>query len=166
MIKRITAIIILIIAAFAALIGSSYLYTYYKEQTIYEQSPIHTDNIKDSDVIDFLKEAGDQTAYFLIYDNENPDCIYVDQVILNEIANEYQIQFDMIHRIIVKNTDSLYSRQKILNKYSIDTIPALVKVQLQGETILMLDKTSYQYSIPDDKAEVRSFLVRNGIIEK
>lgn len=95
-------------------------------------------NLK-SEEIDFknlesqlLNEDG---IYYLWFcDNEDSNCSYVENEFIVPMLNRLNIdKFENMHK--VNFTDCPYSKQKLLEKYNVDSTLAFVKVEVEGDAI-------------------------------
>ncbi len=151
-------------AIFAILAALSLLYTYMKLQKV-NLSVVNAKLYKESEITDVLEAAEDHTIYVFIYDSENEDCIYLDEVMLRQISNENgEIHFDEIYKINYKDSSSTYNNQIIKNLYSIESIPAIIKVKKLDSGYDILDTFEWSANTKTDIENLTAFLKRNELI--
>lgn len=158
---KIAAAAVAILAILAAL---SLLYTYMKLQKV-NLSVVNAKLYKESEMTEVFESDEDHTLYVFVYDSENEDCIYLDEVLLRQISNENgEIHFDEIYKVNYKNSSSTYNNQIIKNLYSIESIPAIVKVQKTDTGFNTLDSFEWSANTKTDTENLMAFLKRNELI--
>lgn len=158
---KIAAIVVAILATLASL---SLLYTYMKLQKV-NLSVVNAKIYKESEMAEVFEKAENHTIFVFVYDSENEDCIYLDEVMLRQISNEFgEIRFDEIYKINYKNSSSTYNNQTIKNLYSIENIPAIVKVMKTDNGYDILDTFEWSADTKTDSENLKAFLKRNELI--
>ncbi|GAA6426817.1 hypothetical protein [Dielma fastidiosa] len=162
--KKTLKIAAVAVAIFAILAALSLLYTYMKLQKV-NLSVVNAKLYKESEITDVFEAAEDHTTYVFVYDSENEDCIYLDEVMLRQISNENgEIHFDEIYKINYKDSSSTYNNQIIKNLYSIESIPAIVKVKKLDSGYDILDTFEWSANTKTDIENLTAFLKRNELI--
>ena len=162
--KKTLKIVAVAVAIFAILAALSLLYTYMKLQKV-NLSVVNAKLYKESEITDVFEAAEDHTIYVFVYDSENEDCIYLDEVMLRQISNENgEIHFDEIYKINYKDSSSTYNNQIIKNLYSIESIPAIVKVKKLDSGYDILDTFEWSANTKTDIENLTAFLKRNELI--
>ena len=166
MYKKVMLILLGIIVSLGVLGGISLMLSYNKTSRV-NLSVVNQVTVKESQLDSLYEAADDNTIYLFIYDPDNEDCIYLDEVLLrNKSIENQEISFDKITKITYKNTTKAYTAQKIINLYQVETIPALVKIQKQGDKTVTLDKFEWSSSEEDNIKNLTRFLVDNKFITK
>ena len=84
---------------------------------------------------------------------------------LRQISNENgEIHFDEIYKINYKDSSSTYNNQIIKNLYSIESIPAIVKVKKLDSGYDILDTFEWSANTKTDIENLTAFLKRNELI--
>ena len=162
--KKTLKIAAVAVAIFAILAALSLLYTYMKLQKV-NLSVVNAKLYKESEITDVFEAAEDHTTYVFVYDSENEDCIYLDEVMIRQISNENgEIHFDEIYKINYKDSSSTYNNQIIKNLYSIESIPAIVKVKKLDSGYDILDTFEWSANTKTDIENLTAFLKRNELI--
>lgn len=165
MLKKIIKIIMSVLIGLGFLIGISFLITYGRTSSI-NLSVVNPSIKKESQLSSIIEADEDQTIYVLIYDEENADCIYLDEVLLREISNaNNEIIFDEIYRVQYKNSAKTYNNQTIKNMYQIETIPAIVKLTKTADVFEVLDKYEWIGQKEKDQQAINDFLIRNNLLK-
>lgn len=158
---KIAAAAVVILAILAAL---SLLYSYMKLQKV-NLSVVNAKLYKESEMTEVFESDEDHTVYVFVYDSENEDCIYLDEVLLRQISNENgEIHFDEIYKVNYKDSSSTYNNQIIKNLYSIESIPAIVKIHKIDSGYDILDKFEWSANTKTDTENLTAFLKRNELI--
>lgn len=151
-------------AILAILAALSLLYTYMKLQKV-NLSVVNAKLYKESEMTEVFESDEDHTIYVFVYDSENEDCIYLDEVLLRQISNENgEIHFDEIYKVNYKDSSSTYNNQIIKNLYSIESIPAIVKVHKTDTGYDILDTFEWSANTKTDTENLTAFLKRNELI--
>lgn len=169
MVKKIIKITMSVLILLGFLIGISFLITFGRTSSI-NLSVVNPLIKKEAQLPAIIEEDEDHTIYVLIYDEENADCIYLDEVLLREISNaNNEIIFDEIYRVQYKNSAKTYNNQTIKNMYQIETIPAIVKIakseNTPENTFEILDKYEWIGHKEKDQQAINDFLIRNNLLD-
>ena len=166
MIKKAIKILSIISIIFAVLILSSILLSKYRLGK-YNNTVVNDEIIPYNEVNRLFGKTTDRTIFVFLYDDENDDCIYLDEVLLKDISNDYNgIIFEDIYKVEYEQSYRSYVHQLIKNTYHIETFPAIVAIQKDGvDNFKKVD--SFEYLADQDKNEknLHSFLERNHFFE-
>lgn len=164
MLKRILLSLLGLLISLCVLGAASYIVSYNKTSKIV-LSVVNKTVIKESQLANIFENDEDSTIYLMIYDPENDDCIYLDEVLLrNKSMENNEVSFDEIYKINYKNTVKAYNAQKIKNLYQVETIPCIVKVKEVEEKYEILDKFEWSTSEKENLENLDRFLKENKFI--
>lgn len=166
MIKKVIKIISIISILFTVLIVSSLLLSKYRLSK-YNNSVINDEIILYNEVDRLFEKTTDKTIYVFLYDEENDDCIYLDEVLLKDISNDHNgIIFEDIYKVKYEQSYRSYVHQLIKNTYQIESFPAIVAIEKDGNNGF-IKKDSFEYLSDQEKNEknLKEFLERNNFFE-
>lgn len=166
MIKKTFKILSIISILFAVLIVSSILLSNYRLSK-YKNSVINDEIIPYNEVSRLFEKTTDKTIYVFLYDDENDDCIYLDEVLLKDISNEHNgILFEDIYKVKYEQSYRSYIHQLIKNTYQIDTFPAIVAIQkVDDNRFKKVDSFEYLTNQEKNEMNLEAFLDRNHFFE-
>lgn len=165
MLKRILLSLLCLLVSLCILGAASYIVSYNKSSKI-ELSVVNKEIIKESQLTSLFESDTDSTLYLMIYDYDNDDCIYLDEVLLrNKSMENSEVLFDEIYKINYKNTVKAYNAQKIKNLYQVETIPSIVKVKKVDEKYEILDKFEWSSVEKENLENLDRFLKDNQFIK-
>lgn len=166
MIKKAIKILSIISVLFTVLIISSLLLSNYRLSK-YNNSVINDEIIPYNEINHLFEKTSNDTIFVFLYDDENDDCIYLDEVLLKDISNDYNgITFEDIYKVKYEQSYRSYVHQLIKNTYQIETFPAIVAIKKNdNDSYEKVD--SFEYLIDQEKNEknLKSFLERNHFLE-
>ena len=126
------------------------------------------DEIIDYKNIDYLfKKTNENIVYAFLYDSDNDDCIYLDEVLLKDISNDHNgIQFHDIYKVNYEQSYRSYIHQLIKNTYQIESFPAIVAIKkTDDDSFIKTDSFEYQSDQEKNKKNLQAFLERNQFFE-
>ncbi len=166
MIKKAIKIISIISILFTVLIASSLLLSKYRLGK-YNNSVINDEIIQYNEIDRLFEKTTDTTIYVFLYDEENDDCIYLDEVLLKDISNDHNgIVFQDIYKVKYEQSYRSYIHQLIKNTYQIENFPAIVAIEKDGNNGF-IKKDSFEYLSDQEKNEknLEKFLERNNFFD-
>lgn len=166
MIKKAIKIITIISILFFVLILSSLFLSNYRLSK-YNNSVINDEIIPYDEVDRLFEKTTDETIYVFLYDKDDDDCIYLDEVLLKDISNNYNgIKFEDIYKVEYEQSYRSYIHQLIKNTYQIETFPAIVAIQKDDNgKFIKIDSFEYQTSQEKNEENLEAFLERNHFFE-
>lgn len=160
--KKIFIRFILLIGVIGTLIISSIAYSNYRI-SLYSLSVVNSTKIRESDILEMLRDEEDHQIIVMIYDSADENSIYLDEVLMKDISIEHNgWVFEDIYRVLYENTHKAYTAQIIKNTYHVDNLPALVLLELDGDNYKTLDFFSWNSNITEGKKQLIDFLERNN----
>lgn len=131
----------------------------------YKISVVDQKKYQQSDIQSIFVEQHDESIYIMLYDDQNDDCIYLDQVLLKQISYENNgLLFENIHKISVSETSKTFNIQILKNTYHIESIPAIIKLNQDNEGYINEDSFQWSGNLENDTEQLNAFLIRNGFI--
>ena len=125
------------------------------------------DEIIDKDNIEYLFEKTNQNIiYIFLYDSDNDDCIYLDEVLLKEISNNHNgLLFEDIYKVAYEQSYRSYTQQIIKNTYNISSFPAIVALEKTETGFKTIDKFEYTTNQTNNINNLEKFLNRNHFFD-
>ena len=163
--KRGLKIFLILTVIFFSLIGLSLMISKFRINKY--TNTVVNDEIIDYKNIDYLFEkTNENVVYAFLYDSDNDDCIYLDEVLLKEISNHYNgIVFEDIYKISYEQSYRSYIQQIIKNTYSISSFPAIVALEKSDDGFTTKDKFEYTTNQSNNLTNLEKFLERNHFFE-
>lgn len=159
-IKVIVGIAVILLLLIVTSIITSYIrINQYKTSTlnheVYEQNQLN----------ELFENVGSDTVTVFIYDADNEDCRYIDEILLQQISYKYNgIRFDSIYKIQYENTYRSYIEQILKNTYHVDKIPAIVTIKKNEQGFEKIDAFEYTGNPKTDRINLEDFLNRNEML--
>ena len=165
MIKKAIKIISIISFLFIILIASSLLLSKYRLGK-YNNSVINDEMIQYNEVDRLFEKTTDKTIYVFLYVEENDACIYLDEVLLKDISNDYNgIIFEDIYKVKYEQSYRSYVHQLIKNTYQIENFPAIVAIEKDENGYIKKDSFEYLSDQEKNEKNLHEFLKRNHFLE-
>ena len=163
--KKGLKIFLLLTVIFFGLIGLSLAISDYRINKY--TNTVVNDEIIDYKNIDYLfKKTNENVVYAFLYDLDNDDCIYLDEVLLKEISNHHNgIVFEDIYKISYEQSYRSYIQQIIKNTYNISTFPAIVALERTDTGFKTKDKFEYTSNQSYNITNLEKFLDRNHFFD-
>lgn len=131
----------------------------------YKISVVNQTKYQQNDIQSIFVEHRDESIYIMLHDDQNDDCVYLDQVLLKQISYENNgLLFEDIHKISVSETSKTFNIQILKNTYHIETIPAIIKLNQDSEGYINEDNFQWSGNLETDTKLLNEFLIRNGFI--
>ena len=146
---------------FVALIGLSLSISDYRLNKY--TNTVVNDEIIDYKNIDYLfNKTSEPIIYVFLYDSDNDDCIYLDEVLLKRISNNHNgIIFEDIYKVVYDQSYRSYIQQIIKNTYNISSFPAIVALEKTDNGFVTKDKFEYTLNQNENIENLEKFLDRN-----
>lgn len=166
MIKKTLKIFLVLSIIFTILICLSQLLSNYRLSK-YNNSVVNDEIIHYEDVNLLFKKTNEDIIYIFLYDKENDDCIYLDEVLLKDISNNHNgIVFEEIYKVQYEQSYRSYIQQLIKNTYQINTFPAIIALQKdENGKYLTIDKFEYISDQNKNIKNLEAFLKKNHFFE-
>ncbi len=163
--KRVIKVLVLILIILIALICASLALSNYRRNQV-QLSVVNPVTYVQADIPSLFDEMNTDTLHLMIYDSENDDCIYLDEVMLKEISFDYDgTELDSIYKIVYEDSSRTYTNQTIKNTYQIQAIPAIVTIEQTESGFTKTDSFEWSGNTEEDKQALTDYLLRNGLIQ-
>lgn len=166
MLKKALKLVLVLFIVFTTLILSSQALSRYRLNK-YNNSVINDEVFHYQDVDSIFNKTRYETIFVFLYDKENDDCVYLDEVLLKDISNDYNgIIFEDIYKIEYERSYQSYVKQLIRNTYHIESFPAIVAIQKgPNDTYTKIDSFEYSSNQEENLKNLEAFLERHHFLE-
>ena len=161
MIKKGIKIFLIFSIIFAGLISLSLAISNYRINK-------YTNTVVNDEIIDYkninylFNKTSEPVIYVFLYDSDNDDCIYLDEVLLKKISNSHNgIIFEDIYKVVYEQSYRSYIQQIIKNTYNISSFPAIVALEKTENGFKTKDKFEYTLNQNNNIENLENFLERN-----
>lgn len=165
MIKKAIKILLIMTIIFSILILSSIFLSNYRLNK-YKRSVVNDEIIPYDEVTRLFDKTTEDIIYVFLYDKEDDNCIYLDEVLLKDISNDYNgILFEDIYKVEYEQSYRSYVHQLIKNTYQIEKFPAIVAIKKDNEKYTKIDSFEYIANQEKNEENLEAFLNRNHFFE-
>ncbi|MGN1343737.1 MAG: hypothetical protein ACI4U3_04105 [Traorella sp.] len=134
--------------------------------TKYNNSVVNDEIIDYHDIEYLFTKTNQDTIYVFLYDKQDEDCIYLDEVLLKEISNKHNgIKFEDIYKVEYEQSYRSYISQIIKNSYNISSFPAIVSLQKTENGFIQIDCFEYTSDQNTNLTNLENYLNRNHFFE-
>lgn len=131
----------------------------------YQTSTLNHEIYEQNQLYQLFENIGSDTVTVFIYDDDNEDCRYIDEVLLQQISYKYNgIRFDSIYKIQYENTYRSYIAQVLKNTYHVEKIPAIVTIKMSDKGFEKIDAFEYTGNPTTDSTNLEDFLNRSEML--
>lgn len=132
----------------------------------YRDSVVNNLVYKNNQIDKVFENSDNDLAYLFLYDPNDDDCIYLDEVLLKQLSYDHNgIRFDQIYKITYEQSYRSYIQQLIRNTYSISSFPAIVAVKKTEDGFEKVDSFEYTVDQKRNADQLNKFLERNHFYE-
>lgn len=131
----------------------------------YKSSTLNHEIYQQDQLEQLFEDINSDQVTLFIYDVDNEDCLFIDEILLQQISYQYNgIRFDDIYKIQYENTYRSYIQQILKNTYHVDKIPAIVTIQKKDQGFEKIDAFEYSGIPETDHKNLEKFLERNEML--
>lgn len=146
------------------LIVTSIITSYFKISE-YQTSTLNHEIYSKDDLPQLFEDTHSDQVYIFIYDEENEDCRYIDEVLFQQISYQYNgIRFNDIYKVQYADTYRSYVTQILKNTFHVNAIPAIVSIEKTDKGYKKLDSFEYSGNPKTDSKNLEDFLQRNEML--
>lgn len=154
-----------ILALIILLLVVTSIITSYIRINQYKSSTLNHEIYQQDQLEQLFEDINSDQVTLFIYDVDNEDCLFIDEILLQQISYQYNgIRFDDIYKIQYENTYRSYIQQILKNTYHVDKIPAIVTIQKKDQGFEKIDAFEYSGIPETDHKNLEKFLERNEML--
>lgn len=129
----------------------------------YNNSVVNDEIVEYTNIDYIYEKTNKDVIYVFLYDKDNDDCIYLDEVLLKEISNNHGgMKFEDIYKVEYEQSYRSYITQLIKNRYQVSSFPAIVTLKRTNDGYVNLDCFEYGSGQTTNLNNLEQYLQRNS----